>query len=344
MKTPAVMLLFVVASFGQEPQQPLQDLNQLLGKQVIAQRMPLCQPGTYTVVLAYAGKQAKVISLKPSNIAYLSKKTMSRLAPDARAILEDAQKGATVLVQFEDGTKLDTCAPVGPRKLSTYFELAPGETTQPVTQASAATPTFPTSAGPASATDVTPSALVGRPTDLLSDEQVKLAINGEGREHWVSIEDMGLMAAQGNQVPSITLFMPDAVLAIRAESAKKQFTKFEPTEEDKRRSLMIVAQGYAGKTIAEGCTSITRLVLLSDASGSVVEEAYLSEPLGETWKNSFGATNQCQALRTKFSLDDVHKVKAAAPNGEFLVAVFSGSVNTKTYKIKRKHQSKLGLD
>jgi hypothetical protein len=29
-------------------------------------------------------------------------------------------------------------------------------------------------------------------------------------------------------------------------------------------------------------------------------------------------------------------------NGEFLVAVFSGSVNTKMYKIKRKHQSKLG--
>jgi hypothetical protein len=40
---------------------------------------------------------------------------------------------------------------------------------------------------------------------------------------------------------------------------------------------------------------------------------------------------------------DVRKVKAAAPNGEFLVAVFAGSVNTKSYKIKKKHQSKLGL-
>jgi hypothetical protein len=106
---------------------------------------------------------------------------------------------------------------------------------------------------------------------------------------------------------------------------------------------MIVAQGYAGTTITEGCTSITRVVLLSDPSGSVVQEAYLSEALAETWRNGFGATNQCQALRTKFALADVRKVRAAAPNGEFLVAVFAGTVNTKMYKVKKKHQSKLEL-
>jgi hypothetical protein len=33
-----------------------------------------------------------------------------------------------------------------------------------------------------------------------------------------------------------------------------------------------------------------------------------------------------------------------APNGEFFVAVFAGTVNTKMYKIKPKHQSKLGLN
>jgi hypothetical protein len=111
-----------------------------------------------------------------------------------------------------------------------------------------------------------------------------------------------------------------------------------------RRSLMAVAQGYAGKTITEGCTSITRVVLLSDPSGRVVKEAYLSEPLEEAWRNNLGASNRCQALRVKFSLNDVRQVKAAAPNGEFIVAVFSGSVNTKMYKVKKKHQSKLGLE
>jgi hypothetical protein len=220
------------------------------------------------------------------------------------------------------------------------FELAPGQSLQPDAQTASAAPA---TASLASAAATAPNPTV-QPASILSDEEVKLALNGQGRDHWVSIQDMGLMAAQGNQVPTITLYMPDAVLAIRAESAKKQFTHFEPSEEDRRRSLMIVAQGYAGKTMAEGCTSITRVVLLSDPSGAIVEEAYLSEPLGETWRNSFGATNHCQALRTKFSLDDVHRVRAAAPNGKFLVAVFSGTVNTKMYKIKHKYQSKLGLN
>jgi len=37
-------------------------------------------------------------------------------------------------------------------------------------------------------------------------------------------------------------------------------------------------------------------------------------------------------------------VKSAAQSGEFLVAVFAGGVNTKMYKIKKKHQAKLGLE
>jgi hypothetical protein len=335
MKIPVMMLVAALAGFGQEQQKPIQDLNLLVGKEVTVQRMPLCQPGTYTVVLSYAGKQATVVSAKPSKIAPLSKEMMDRLAPQARAMIEDARKAATISVQFEDGTQLDTCAPIGPSKLSDYFELAPGQALQPAVQDST---TSPVTSAP-----ITPT-LQALPADVLSNEEVKLALSGKGRDHWVLIEDMGLMAAQGNQVPAITLYMPEAVLAIRGESAKKQFTRYEPAEEDKRRSLMIVVRGYAGETIAEGCTSITRIVLLSDPSGGVVQEAYLSEPLGETWRNSFGATNQCQALRVKFSLADVNKVRSAAPNGEFLVAVFAGSVNTKMYKIKRKHQSKLGLE
>lgn len=178
----------------------------------------------------------------------------------------------------------------------------------------------------------------------LSPEEVDQSLNGKGKDRWVQIQDMGLMAAQGNQVPAITLYMPEAVLAMKAAVAKKQFIQFTPSEEDKRQSLMIVARGYAGQTITAGCTSITRIVLLSDPSGGTVEEAYLSEPLAETWRNGFGATNNCQSLRAKFSMDSVRKVKAAAPNGEFMVAVFAGSVQTKIYKVKTKHQSKLGLN
>jgi hypothetical protein len=328
MKIPVTILIVALVGVGQEQHKPIQDLNLLGGKQVIVQRQPLCQPGTYTAVLAYAGKQAKVVSLKPSNITPISKNVMDKLPQEMRAVMEDAQKAATILLQFEDGTQLDTCAPIGPSRLSNYLELAPGQIVQTVVQERAASPV----------------AFKPVAADVFSDDEVKLAVSGKGKDHWVWIQDAGFMAAQGNQVPAITLYMPEAVLAIRAEAAKKQFTRYEPAEEDKRRSLMIVAQGYAGKTITDGCTSITRIVLLSDSSGGVVQEAYLSEPLGETWRNGFGATNQCQSLRVKFLLADVRRVKAAAPNGEFLVAVFVGSVNTKMYKIKKKHQSKLGLN
>jgi hypothetical protein len=328
MKSPMIMLLIVLAGFAQEQQTPIQDLNLLVGKQVLVQRIPLCQPGTYTAVLSYAGKQAKVVSMKPSAIAPISQRVMDRLPPQSRALIEDAQKAATILVQFEDGTQLDTCTPIGPTRLSMYFELAPGETLQSVA---------PAAPSPAAPTPTTFRA------DVLSDDEVQLAVSGNEKNHWVLIQDAGFVAAQGNQVPAITLYMPEAVLAMKAESAKKQFIRYEPDEEDQRRSLMIVAQGYAGKTINEGCTSITRIVLLSDPSGGLVKEAYLSAPLSEIWRNSFGATNNCQSLLAKFSLADVHDVWAKAPNGEFLVAVFAGSINTKMYKVKKKHQSKLGL-
>jgi len=354
-----MMLLVVLAGFGQEPQSQIPDLKSLVGKQVTVQRVHMCQPGTYSAVRSYAGKQATVVSAKPSKISLPSQDVMEKLPQQIRATLEDQRYAATILVQFEDGTQLDTCAPVPATSIYEYFELKPGETLktlQPAVQRSTNPPVTSAPIAPrppvAPAVDVLSDSVTSAPiaptplapaADLLSDDEVRLALSGKGRDHMVLIQDMGLMAAQGKQVPTITLFMPEAVLAIRSESAKKQFTRYEPDEDDKRRSLMIVAQGYAGETIAAGCTSITRIVLLSDSSGGVVQEAYLSEPMGETWQNNFGATNHCQSLRAEFSLADVHKVRAAAPSGEFLVAVFSGRVNTKMYKIKKKHQSKLGL-
>jgi hypothetical protein len=179
-------------------------------------------------------------------------------------------------------------------------------------------------------------------SNQLSPEEIQRALHGEGKDHWLEIEDMDLTAAHGSGTPRILLFMPEAVLASQSESAKKQFVSYEPTSEEKRRSLMISAHGFVGKKAREGCTSVTRVILLSDSAGGVVKEAYLSEPLNETRQNGARAAH-CQALRTKFTLDDVQQVKAAAPDGEFLVAVFSGTVNTKMYKIKKKHQAKLGL-
>jgi len=53
------------------------------------------------------------------------------MAPDARALVEDQARAATLLIEFADGTKLDTCAPYGPKKISEYLTLAPGEALTP---------------------------------------------------------------------------------------------------------------------------------------------------------------------------------------------------------------------
>ena len=271
MKIPITILLLSLAGFGQEQQQPIQDLKLLIGKQVTVQRQPLCQPGTYTVVLSYAGKQATVVSMKPSKITPLSPGVMAGMPPQARAMMEDAQKAAIILLQSEDGTQRIHVRRLAQARYSIILSQPKARLFNP-----------PTTRNRRPLIRPLPST-----KDVLSDDEVKLAVSGKGKDHLVLIQDMGLMAAQGNQVPTITLYMPEAVLAIRAESAKKQFIRYEPAEEDKRRSLMVVAQGYAGTTIAEGCTSITRIVLLSDPSGGLVQEAYMSEPLAETWRNGF---------------------------------------------------------
>jgi hypothetical protein len=102
------------------------DLAQLAGKRVKVLRIPLCQPGTYTVDLTYAGKQATVLSVNKQTMATpVSSNILDRMPPAARATLEDLYASVTLVLQFDDGTKLDTCAPIGPRKIGDSVELLP---------------------------------------------------------------------------------------------------------------------------------------------------------------------------------------------------------------------------
>ncbi len=307
------------------------DLRALVGKTAIAQRMPLFEPGTYNrLPEKYAGQTVTIVDFKPLAMPKIpmNNQVLARLSAEQRASIKDAKGAGALILRFPDGTKADTGV-ILPSTLPNYLEL-----TEPFDQGVA---------GVKSDTVASTSVALSHLTEKLSPAEVEAAINGAGIDHWVDIEDMGLMAAQGAQVPRITLYMPEAIIARQSRSAKNQFIRYEPSEEDELRSLTVVARGYAGKTITEGCTSITRVVLLSDPSGRTIGESYVSEPLDEVWRNNFGATDVCQALRAKFAISEVKGVRAAAPNGEFLVAVFSGGVRTKTYKVKTKHQSKLGL-
>jgi hypothetical protein len=86
------MLVQPSINVGQD-QPTIQDPAQLIGKEVNVQRMPLCQPGTYTADLAHAGKRATVISVKPNNMMpSLSSKVMSGLPPETRTMIEDVSE------------------------------------------------------------------------------------------------------------------------------------------------------------------------------------------------------------------------------------------------------------
>src|SRR4051794_25269126 len=125
--------LLCAVCFGQEqqtqPSQPIpDDLNLLVGKKVVVGRLPLCVPKTFTSNLAYSGKTATVASVKPNTTRKFPPNVLSRMTPEMREMMQDTQKGATILLKFEDGTELDTCAPIGPKRLAENLELAAGET------------------------------------------------------------------------------------------------------------------------------------------------------------------------------------------------------------------------
>jgi hypothetical protein len=108
-KRVVVLMLLTIPGHGQQGNAVPSELAQMVGKEVVVQRMPFCQPGTYVPILTYAGKHAKVVAAKPFNFPHLSQSTLNRMSPEARANIEDMEKSATVAVQFDDGTKLVTC-------------------------------------------------------------------------------------------------------------------------------------------------------------------------------------------------------------------------------------------
>jgi hypothetical protein len=190
--------------------------------------------------------------------------------------------------------------------------------------------------------------------DVLSTAEVNSALAGNGADRWITLTDNRLVfaaALSGNygslsQEPSITILMPEAIIAQRSRFARKQFSPYQPGPDEVQRAVVIVAEGIAlGSASGPQCSSITRISLLSDRSGKTVEEADSSDTTSENWQNGFGATSECQSLRAKFSMSNVRRVEANAASGEFLVAVFYANVaDPRIFKIKKRYLKKLGLN
>lgn len=70
-------------------------------------------------------------------------------------------------------------------------------------------------------------------------------------------------------------------------------------------------------------------------------EAIKNEPWTQAWQNGFGASAACSALVSKFSLNDLEKVRDK--DGGFLVATFSGSQARRIYSVKKTQLQPLGM-
>ena len=126
-----------------------ENLALLRGKKVMVGRIALCVPNTFQPNLAYAGQIATVVGFKANQT--LNSVNLAMLPPGTRAMMQNIKMGGVLLLQFEDGTKLDTCAPQGSNQLSPNLELAPGETIPAGSVASNSMPPTMTGDAPASA-------------------------------------------------------------------------------------------------------------------------------------------------------------------------------------------------
>jgi len=130
-----VVGLWSIASF---PQQPVSDLNSLIGRKAIAQRMPFYVPGTYTAIPnTYAGQELTIVAFKPTAMPKLPRSAL-QLTPGQKATIEDAERAGTLVVQFEDGTIADTGL-VTPSLLTTYLELEKASGSTPASVSNRAT-------------------------------------------------------------------------------------------------------------------------------------------------------------------------------------------------------------
>jgi hypothetical protein len=180
--------------------------------------------------------------------------------------------------------------------------------------------------------------------DHLSANEIQAAIEAQPDTGFVFIEDAGFSTPSQcqAQMPSESIFTPSGWINAMSRNAKKQYSRYVPSEIDSERVLTVLSKGCAnGSQAGPVCETITRVVLLSDKAGTVTAEAVSENPLLQAWQNGYGASASCSSLVSRFSMADVQRVRNG--KSEFLIATFDGTRLLKIYTVKEKYIRKLGL-
>ncbi|MGN6057468.1 MAG: hypothetical protein ACTHOI_02645 [Sphingomicrobium sp.] len=266
-----------------------EDLALLQGKKVVVGRLALCVPNTFQPNLTYAGQTATVVGFKPYQM--LNNVALTGLPPSARAMIENIRKGGTLLLQFGDGTKLDTCAPQGSNQLSPNLDLAPGETIQtvhaaptvvagPAAAAAAATQSCPVTVIKVSSGDSFGHVLLDAITTSEFQRQLDETTHGGVGKHYLDIQ------VRNDSGKPIKAFEFSAVYADKMG--------------DESTSATFVSQN--DKSIAAGAlykaSAMDRALLMQNGSGEVT--VYVARVrFGD---DSFWQDNGSRSCRLKTSL------------------------------------------
>ena len=323
------LFFLCLAAIAQVPSPPIQDLNVLIGKKVIVQRTVLCPPATFKWTLDYAGKTATVISVKPGPQIALRPRRPEQLPPGTRALLEDQRRAATILVQFEDGTLLDSCMAISPAQLSEHFELAPGQ----ILEAAPAPPSDPT---PTMVPTPTPTPDIQTPTPASSVPSTTAAPSitaanaqtmigkhrlGETVREWFAVEGVNSLetACQSGKSPEAQALWS---LKLTPKGHAKLCQTLLNAQSSGNGKFGKDAPGIGGAQmvydIIHGKVAVVERTVFPDLllGGFGQEMKFLSDQYGQpsanstsTWQNGFGATRT--GLNTFWKL----------PNGDTIAAM-----------------------
>lgn len=188
------------------------------------------------------------------------------------------------------------------------------------------------------------NATLASAAEILPEALISGALRGEGANHYTVIMDTGRIMGHYTQLfgnystARVTLMMPEALIAQRSAGARRQYLNYDPAPEEIQNVLTVIAEGFTDHTVDAGCAAVSRVVLLSGERSPLVIEPISTAPVPAAWQIGEGV-DAC-AMQAQFAMQDVLRVRASAPKGEFLVAVLSGPLR-KIYKVKTKYQARL---
>jgi len=151
----------------------------------------------------------------------------------------------------------------------------------------------------------------------------------------------------GTEGFSIRIYSPETWIAMRAEEATRKYMRFTReniTPEDLAPLLRVTVYPDMPKNMkARGLADSVKHAVVRDAGKTEAVQPINIEQFDESRSNLFGAEVKRAGAHVTFDLEEVMRLSAKDPKGEFLITIVGESESEKTFRIKERHLAKLRL-